>query len=270
MSFYVIKASGEKQLFDEKKFARSLTRAGADKQTTAMITAEILELKPKTTKDVYRHAIRMLNKKSKPIASRYNLKQALIGLGPAGYPFEKFVAHLFEKMGYATQLNQTVQGGCIVHEVDVITKKKDIRSLVECKFHNRQALKTKVKVPLYIRARFEDIEKTSKKTVFSKAVIVTNTKFTTRAIKYAECIGIELLGWSYPAKNNLPALIGKYGLHPITALTMLTTKQKNAFIKNGFVLCADAAKYRKEFKKFGLSEYKIEQIIKNAESVCNL
>ena len=72
--------------------------------------------------------------------------------------------------------------------------------MIECKFHNQIGLKTNIKVILYIQARFEDVrteweQKPRDSHKFHHAWVVTNTHFTSKAIKYAECMDIKLLGW---------------------------------------------------------------------------
>jgi len=96
-------------------------------------------------------------KKSPSIAARYNLKRALMELGPAGYPFEQFVAHIFSAQDYETIINQIISGNCIDHEIDITATKASKHFMIECKFHNRTGLKTNIKVILYIQARFEDV-----------------------------------------------------------------------------------------------------------------
>ena len=61
---------------------------------------------------------------------------------------------------------------------------------------------------------------------FHQAWIVTNTKFTSNAIRYAQCAGIGLIGWSYPHNDNLASLVDKYCLHPITALSLINKNKK--------------------------------------------
>ena len=70
-------------------------------------------------------------------------------------------------------------------------------------------------------------------------MIVTNTKFTSAAEKYALCRGVTLLSWEYPKGNNLHDRIQKTGLYPITVLQTLSSSQKNALIEKGVVVCAD-------------------------------
>jgi len=276
VKFYIRKASGEKELFDIRKFRRSLKKAGASDTLIKKLVTDI-EKQPglRNTREIYDFALSHLQEQSPPVAARYNIKRALLELGPAGFPFEQFVEKIFKAQGYETEQGLVVQGDCVEHEVDVVAMKEDKHYMIECKFHNRQGLKTDVKVTLYIKARFDDVEKAWVKKAehghkFHQAWIATNTKFTTQAIAYAECIGIQLLGWSYPQKNNLPELIDKFDLHPITALPSLSRQQKRAFIKNGFVLCRDAEKQKGLLKSLGFSDHQIKKLISELQAVCKI
>ena len=107
----VKKASGEYQAFSEEKIRSSLKRAGAEKE---LINQVLTHLKPKlyqgiTTKKIYDEVYRLLEDLEHPLYSRYNLKEAIMGLGPSGYPFEKFFAGLLESQGYQTELNQVIK-----------------------------------------------------------------------------------------------------------------------------------------------------------------
>lgn len=275
MTYYIKKSSGKKEEFNVKKFRRSLNKAGADEKTIEQILEKIKKEKPKSTRAIHEITLDFLDQFQKPIAARYNLKRALMDFGPAGYPFELFVAALLKKIGYTTQTNQIVQGKCVQHEVDIIAHKENEHYLVECKFHNRPGLKTDVKAALYIEARFLDIKHAwekdpQHKNEFHQAWMVTNTQFTKEARKYGECENMRLISWNYPKDNGLAHLIDQSGLHPITALTSLSKKQKRAFIQEGFVLCKDAEKHTMLLKKFGFSDHKIQQLIAETKAVCGL
>lgn len=276
MAFYIKKASGKKELFDIKKFRRSLKRSGANPRLISQLVRDIQKRSDLlSTKAIYKYALQHLQQESPPVAARYNIKQALLQLGPAGFPFEKFVAELFNAQGYTTAINRIVQGHCVEHELDLIAQKNNQHFMVECKFHNRQRLKTDVKVTLYIKARFNDVERAWLDEVkhtqeFHQVWIATNTKFTSVAIRYAECMNLKLLGWSYPKKNNLQELIDKLGVHPITALVSLTRQQQRMFIKEGFVLCRDARKHTDFLKRLGFTPHQIKKLVKESEAVCQL
>ena len=276
MGFYITKASGEKEKFDINKFKSSLQKAGADEQIIQEVTQQLEKRTDlRSTKDIYHFAMKELKKKKRPVAARYNLKQALLKLGPSGFPFEHFVAKIFESKGYTTQTGKVISGFCVDHEIDLIAHKDNQHAMAECKFHNRQGLKTNIKVTLYVMARFNDIKNQLKQTQKHKSEkyecwVVTNTKFTTEAIKYANCTGIELLGWGYPARNNIADIITKYDLFPITVLTSLNRHQKRELIEKGFVLCRDVNKYTQYLKEIGLRKKQIDDVITEAEGTCEL
>jgi len=273
MPFYIKKVSGHRELFDAKKFYRSLTKAGASKTLVNRLIKDIERDKTlRTTKKIYAYALDMLYKDNPVVAARYNIKQALLQLGPAGFPFEQFVAELFKAQGYTVNVNQIVAGYCIDHEVDVVVHDKEKHAMVECKYHNRQKLKSDVKVALYIKARFDDVSTGWQHDthIIHQGWIVTNTKFTSEATKYAECVGIQLISWNYPKQRSLIDLIHMYKLHPITALVSLNKRDRDAFIKKGFVMCKDAKKHVHALKDLGIRPAQIKAIIEEAQAVCEI
>lgn len=274
MPFYIRKASGKKELFDENKFRISLQKAGADQHTIESLVFEVQQMPNlRSTKEIYSYALNSLQKEHSIVATRYNIKRALLELGPAGFPFEQFVAEVFRQLGYQVETDQIAQGFCVEHELDVVATMDSTRSMIECKFHNSQKLKTDVVVALYCKARFDDMKKaweaeTNHRRQFHQVWVVTNTKFTSEAIRYAMCAGLSLLGWSYPTKNNLPELIDRFGLYPITAIPSLSHAQKRLFIKEGFVLCRDASKNIGVMRKSGLNDGEIERFLADAQDLC--
>jgi hypothetical protein len=276
MSFYIIKASGDKELFDIRKFRSSLLKAGATEDIVTTLVHEIKE-KPnlRSTKDIYEFALNRLDQLSPPIAARYNLKRALMDMGPAGYPFEHFVAELFRAQGYVATNESILAGACIDHEIDVLIEKADKQYIVECKFHNRRGLKSDVKVALYSKARFDDIKKGLDKgsggaSRVNGAWVVTNTTFTAPARVYGGCTGLLMLDWKNPEGKNLPDLIHAFGLHPITALTSLTNREKRECIKAGFVLCQQAQDFKHVLHDLHLPAHQITRIIQECKIVCSL
>ena len=98
----IIKASGEKQVFSEEKLRDSLKRSGANTEATNIVIEKIRnELKEgMTTKQIYNKAFSLL-KKDKSVAVRYSLRQAVMALGPTGFPFEKFLGEILKTQGYS-------------------------------------------------------------------------------------------------------------------------------------------------------------------------
>ncbi len=269
------KASGETAEFSAKKLSRSLEKAGAGPdlidEIVSAIEDEIYE--GMSTHKIYKRAFSLLRKESKPLAGRYKIKQALLELGPTGYPFERFVSEILRYQGYSTNVGITVQGHCVSHEVDVEAFKGDRHYMVECKFHNRSGYKCDVKVPLYIKSRFEDVRKQWLKhedhqQKFHEGWIVTNTRFTEDAIRFGKCAGLRLIGWDYPEQGSLRDRINLSGLHPLTCMTTITNAEKQRLIDMSVVLSRELGENPALLEKIGINETRIQKIVKEAREIC--
>lgn len=258
----VIKTSGALEDFSIDKVRQSLIRAGAANDTIDKI---LMALKPKlynkiSTQEVYRLVYGLLDEYQRGRVHSYGLKPALMDLGPSGYPFEKFIAKLFEKMGYQAVTGQIIAGQCVDHEVDVVAEKGAEHLLIECKFHQHPGNKTDVKDTLYIQARFEDInQKFPGK--YQSIWLVTNTKLTSQAIAYGTCRNMRLLAWQYPLKDSLESLLDRYQIHPLTCLTFLTKIEKQLLFNQNLVLCSELKQLKdKQLADLGLSSQTIKRI----------
>ena len=271
----ITKTSGEREPFSDAKLRRSLERVKASPDVIETIVGHIRnELKDgMPTSQIYRHAFSLLRKQDRPTAGRYALKQAIRELGPSGHPFEKLIGELLASEGFSVEVGKTVQGSCVSHEVDVVAQKDNRHIMVECKFHNQPGIKSDVKVSLYVEARFQDVEKAWKKNPthtekFHEAWLVTNTKLTTDAIRYAECVGMKAIGWNYPGDQSLEIRIDRSGLHPITCLTTLSGSQKRQLIEKGVILCKELLSKRDMLRSLGLKDEKISTVVNEAEKLC--
>ncbi len=275
MTKYIKKTSGLEELFEEQKIIHSLQQVGASTEMIQDILQEIQQQYPniKNTQQIFNIALEKLKAFNVGVASRYNLKKALLAFGPAGYPFEQFIGALFQIQGYDVTTNVHAQGFCVEHELDVVAIKDNIHNMIECKFHNRQRYKSDLKVSLYVKARFDDMQKSwnqnpKDKHKEHKAWVITNTNFTQQAIKYALCVNINLMGWKHPAKNGLRDIIKKHNLHPVTALISLSGKQKKSLLKKGLVLCRDVHQNKDLLRSLGFSTRESTQLIKEAQATC--
>ncbi|MEK7227720.1 MAG: hypothetical protein AAB641_02420 [Patescibacteria group bacterium] len=185
----IVKANGKHESFDSEKLRFSLIHSGASAEAAEEVLTHILpELRSgMTTTEIYHHAFSILSKISKPAARSYSLRRAVMALGPSGFPFEDFVAEILKTKGFECLARQTVLGGCVPHEVDVVAWNKKKLIMVEAKFHNELGIKSDLKVVLYVKARFDDL----KENVFSyggkdrpvtESWLITNTKFSSTAI----------------------------------------------------------------------------------------
>src|SRR3989344_2001861 len=129
----VQKADGSFEDYSENKVRSSLERAGADEQTIRDITEHINTklFEGMSSQDIYGLIYQELKRKNHMLVSRYNLKRAIMELGPTGYPFEKFIAGVLNTQGYSTEVSQTVPGECVYHEIDVIAQKDGKRAMIE-------------------------------------------------------------------------------------------------------------------------------------------
>lgn len=272
----VTKASGEKQEYDASKLHKSLANAGAQKEIIHEISKSVEEMLYEgiSTKKIYREAFRQLKSASQKSAVNYKLKEAILELGPTGFPFEKFVAELLNRMGYQTEVGVIVNGECVSHEVDVLASKDNEYFMIECKFHNRKENTCNVKVPLYIQSRFLDVKKNwmslpGHKHKVHKGWIVTNTRFTLDAEQYGECVGLRLLSWDYPANNGLKDLITRVGLHPITSLSSLNKPEKEMLLAMDVIFCTQLYENPDHLSKIGMDNRKAAKVRKEVAAICN-
>lgn len=262
----VIKRSGEEATFDDERVVHSMEHAGVPPELFDRAIAHIKERVAAdntiTTDEIFYHIREFLNTKDKKSALRFNLKQAIFDLGPSGFPFEQYLAKVFESEGYKTQTDLMMRGECVSHEIDVLIEKNGKREIVEAKFHNQTFGKTDVQVMLYMYARFLDVSGPNN---ISGVWVATNTKLSTDAITYAACKGINVLAWNYPHDNNLQEFVERPKMYPVTIMTDLTGEEKGRFINNGIVLASDLLKISdEEFDSKYLIDRKRIAEIKNA------
>jgi hypothetical protein len=271
----IIKHSGDIVDFDESKLKRSLLKSGANENIvdTVIQTIEKEIYEGISTKRIYKLAFSLLKKASNSHAARYNLRTAIELLGPAGFFFEKYIARLFASEGYQAITNVVLDGKCVSHEVDVILKKDIEISMVECKLHPRRETNSDVKVPMYILSRFNDLKDkphriftTSDK--ISRCWIITNNRFTTDAVIFATCSGLNLLSWDYPKNNNLRNKIDSTNLYPITCLTTLTISEKNKLLILDYILVKEIINNSECLERIGLSSNRIRNVLKEASELC--
>jgi len=269
----VKKNSGEMVLFDTQKLKSALYRSGARKDEINCIISEILKklYDGITTKRIYQIAYSILRKKSHNVAGRFRLKKAVLDLGPSGYPFEKFVGRLLSYKGYDVEVSKIIQGNCVTHEVDVIAKNETEHIYIECKFH-RDRKKNDVKIPMYIKSRFDDIRNNLKKldenkNIDIKGMLITNTRFSTDAENFGNCSGLTLIGWDYPKQGNLRDWIDQSGYHPITSLSTLAKKHQQKLLEKDIILCREIEPNINILEEVGVKHKDLKKIIREANEV---
>lgn len=272
----IIKADGTTEVFSPERLAASLNRAGAGMHTAERIANEVAAtLVPgSSSREIYTRAFALLRREARPVAARYALRRALLEFGPSGHPFEDFVSHLFEVEGWSVETRKILMGKCVAHEVDFYAHKGEETMAAELKYHNDPGYKTDVKTALYVKARFEDIfsctETADRKCPIDRGILVTNTKFTSEAVRYAECAGLELLGWHYPETNGLFERMARAHVYPITTLTTLTRTEKRLLIENGIIAVDQLPARRSDLSQLRFTPEHIGEVVAEADALMHL
>lgn len=271
---YIIKSDGVRELFDREKLLRSLRKIGTEKTLADMIVTKVEAdmTDGHTTREIYRQAFTLLKKHQRPVALRYSLKRATAELGPSGFPFEKLVAEIFKAQGYTTVTDQIALGTCVPHEVDVVAYNDKELIMVEAKFHTDFGTHSDLKVALYIKARFEDLQNGifkygGKERKLTKGILITNTNFSSTAIQYGECAHLNMVGWNYPRDNNLHNMIENLNLVPLTVLTTLSQNEKKMFLANDIVLSKQLGDFGL-LKSYGFDDLKAQNVVKEVYDLC--
>jgi hypothetical protein len=263
----ITKANGEKEPFDVEKLEESLLRAHASKNNIQQIISTIVnELEDgMSTHEIYKHAFSQLQQLEKKASIHYSLRRAVFELGPSGFPFEKLVAAILREKGYETKTDQMVKGHCVEHEVDVVAWKDDQLIMCEAKYHSQVGMNSDLKVVLYVKARFDDLQKATytygaEPQPMTEGWLITNTKFSSSAIKYAECQGIKVIGWNYPMDGSLSDLMEESKVYPLTCLHTLSDHDKKMLLEKGVVVCDELIKDESLLTTIGLTQANIDAV----------
>lgn len=267
------KESGEIEAFDRDKVKRAILRSGASEAAASEILDEVNEKIHDgiSTKEIFRIVHQLLHSREPSLASKYDLKGAIMRLGPEGFAFETYISEVLQDHGYKTRLRQFIPGRCVEHEIDVIAEDPEGRkSIIECKYHNAKGIYSGLKVPLYTYARFLDLLEgceNGRCDHFDEVWLVTNTRFSPDAIKYAKCKGVKLLGWKYPPGNTLENRIESKGLYPITILHSMDNRSRNRFFDANLILAKDLIRNNFDdlLRRTHLREDKLREIVEEAE-----
>jgi hypothetical protein len=271
----IVKHSGDIVDFNPIKLKQSLLKSGASQSVVETILQTIKKeiYEGISTKQIYKMAFSLLKKAANSHAARYNLKESIRLLGPAGFFFEKYIARLFIAEHYESQTNLILRGKCVSHEIDVLVKRDQIISMIECKFHMGKDANSDVKVPMYILSRFNDLKEQrhtifSGKELISKCWIVTNNRFTSDAITFAKCSGLSLLSWNYPENNNLKTKNDDNFLYPVTCLTTLSLDEKEKLLILDVILVKEIINNSYCLERIGLSSNRIKNVLREASELC--
>lgn len=273
MHIKITKADGSNEYFKVEKLRRSLRRAGATPEEVNSIVSTILNeiYEGIQTQEIYRRAFTLLRENGLPVAARYSLRRALFSLGPTGFPFEVFLARLFTAEGYKTRTGIMLDGHCATHEIDFAAYNDNDSFVGEAKFHARPGVKTDLQVAMYSYARLLDLRdnKICNESLcdIKEFWLVTNTKFTSAAERYSECVGLNLLSWDYPKNNNLHDRIQRARVYPITVLPNLSVSQIRILIERNIVVCQDLVANPNILRYLHISNRRQEALLAEANSI---
>ena len=258
---------GEKEPFSFRKVYRSARRVGASKDLSQKI-AETIEKQAYPgieTSEIFKKVKKLLHQESPEAALKFNLKEGMKKLGPTGFLFEKYIGEIFLRNNFEVKLNRYIRGFCCRYEIDFLAEKGNLLYLGECKYRNLPEGEVHSNTALANHARFLDIKKGGRFPKI-KSLLVTNRRFTSKAIRYSKCVGVELLGWNYPKGKGLEYLIDSQKLYPVTVLPSLRKDLVEIFASKGIILVQDILiDIRKLAKKTGISKKDLKPLIKEAE-----
>jgi len=269
------KESGELESFSRYKLASSLENSGA---TPVEVTAILDDIESwlqdgVSSRKIRERAFYLLRHRQLGLAARYRLKRAMMELGPTGYPFEILVGEVFRRLGYEVEVGKTLIGHCVTHEVDVVARKGNDLYFIECKYYQHTGKNANVQVPMYIRSRVDDLIKYHKtlpeyEQVTFHGGVFTNTRFTSDAVSFGECTGLELTSWDYPHGNGLKELIDREKVFPITVLTKLSMPEKQLLLDQDIVLCRQLIDSPDLLTKLGMDDKKQRRIMEEIHTLC--
>ncbi|MBN1585450.1 restriction endonuclease [Candidatus Uhrbacteria bacterium] len=242
----IIKSTGQRVEYDREKIRQTLRHAGASDRTIRQVLPRVEEkiTDGMTTRRIYSILRREIRKSNPALAHRYNLRNALLKLGPAGFQFEKYVASILKAYQYETEIpDRELLGLCVRHEIDVIAKREGKTVMIEAKFRNQFGLTVSLKDVMATWAAFEDLvdgSKTGKCPRFDELWVVTNGRFSERAYQFGVCRGIRMVGWG-SEEHSLARMVDHTALYPITVIDGLRQWELERLFKNDLTLCREVA-----------------------------
>ena len=269
----VTKWDGGKEDFQRAKVARTLMRVGAS-QDVAGNVVDWIEGKVYdgiSTKLILDMAFQRMKKYESAVSFRKDLRTALGGMRSKP-EFEEYVRIVLLAHGYKVTGNQVIQGFCVTHEIDGIAEKDGKTIYLEVKSHADPHSYTPFEVTLAVKAKWDDIKEGFKRGLnnqpFDKVLIVCNTKLTEHAQKYADCIGLEHIGWNSPPGHGLDRLIEGKRLYPTTILKSLTDKERDSLSEHGIITLKQLVEAKG--KTVGIPKLRMTGLLEEAESILGL
>lgn len=271
----VIKANGDRVPFDIEKVKSSISRTGASAGIVDRVASEVEERVKDgmTTRELYKIVFDILQNQSVCYACRYNLRTAILKLGPAGFKFEKYVAAILRAYGYDAHVpDEEYEGACVWHEIDGVAEKDGRRIVIEAKFRNSYRNNVNLKDTMATWTRFLDLVEGAslgKGPHFDEVWIMTNARFSDRSRQFGECKGMHLCGWQYPEGNSFERMVDNRALYPITVIDGLKQHELEKFAFNRLILCKEVSASEPEdlVQRIGMKLERAQEIIELCTAV---
>lgn len=261
----VIKASGLEEKFSSGKIYHTILEAGGSGKLARKVVEVVKKRYHKdiTTQEILDIILNEL-KDFPDIRARYDLKRAIMNLGPSGFPFEQFFGEVLQIYGYEVKIDNFIKGKIITHEVDIIAKKEK-SYMIECKYHNEPGKSTDLHPALYTYARFLDLRDKP-----DMPWLVTNTKCSQDAKDYARGVGLKITSWNFPKDKSLQKLIQLKKLYPITILKTINENTKERLFSAKITIAKNLLNYSVQdlMRKTELNEKEINKILEEVKVVC--
>lgn len=266
---HIIKSSGDLELFSASKLERSLKRTGLGPKECRQIAKEVKDsvVSGTSTREIYKHTFKLLKKRSTVAATHYSLKKAILELGPTGYEFEYFASKYFENLGFKTYVGIILQGEFVRHEVDIVGSRTNYQIYAECKFHNNIGHSNDIKIPLYVKARWDDLKNGPDGKYLREFYLISNTTFSKDAILYAEGVGLKLLGVNAPVDESFLDKIKKHKLFPITSLKRLKKIYCQELLSKKIILCKELLKEESFLLRMGMSQDEVHSLFNDINKI---
>jgi Holliday junction resolvase-like predicted endonuclease len=274
MPVLVTKSDGSKQVFRKEKVIDTCIRMGATREVAEGV-ADRVERRIYDgieSKRVLSMIFRQLGRYDPSVKHHIDLRMALAMMEPKP-DFEQYIRILLKEQGYQVTPNAIIRGKCVEHEIDAIAKKDEKTFIVEVKHHSNHHTLSGLDVDRISRATLEDITEGFELGLNSinvdKAMIVCNVKLSDHAKRYADCRGIEHIGWRFPPDRGIDAMIEEKKLYPITYLKNLDSTTMRRLAGGGVLLLKQLAESDSKSlsERIRITRNRLESIIQKAKMI---
>jgi hypothetical protein len=237
----VVKWDGQFEPYNREKVRSTLIKYGLTETDISRVLNEIEEelYDGIPTKEVYN--LIEAKTKSRPRILKRDLRSAL-GELKSKPDFEVFIQQLLKKLDYNVTDERVIRGRCVEHEIDGVAEKDGKLYYIETKHHSKTHIKTPFIHTLAAKSKLDDIRngflEGKNDYDFERVILLCNTKLTSHANRYAECVGIQHVGWKTP-DGGLEQLIRKTKTYPVTIIKSATKSEKQRLSEANIVTLDD-------------------------------